>query len=109
MLYFINYTDAMYIVEQSGTFKSWLGDLHDAMGRLRIVARLSMATEGNLGDCEPVGDGVHEMRVHVGPGYRLYFVYRGNRIIFLLMGGSKGTQRRDIKRAKEMAEALDKE
>ena len=105
----MNYTDPMYTVEQSGTFKAWLNDLRDAMGRLRITARLSMATEGNLGDCEPVGDGVHEMRVHVGPGYRLYFVHRGNRIIFLLMGGSKGTQRRDIKRAKEMAAALEKE
>lgn len=109
LLYFMNYTDTMYTVEQSGTFKAWLNDLRDAMGRLRITARLSMATEGNLGDCEPVGDGVHEMRVHVGPGYRLYFVHRGNRIIFLLMGGIKDTQRRDIKRAKEMAEALDKE
>lgn len=105
----MSYTYTMYTVEQSGTFKAWLNDLRDAMGRLRITARLSMATEGNLGDCEPVGDGVHEMRVHVGPGYRLYFVHRGNRIIFLLMGGDKGTQRRDIKRAKEMAAALDKE
>ena len=108
-LYSMNYTRSMYAVEQSGTFKAWLNDLRDAMGRLRIAARLSMATEGNLGDCEPVGGGVHEMRVHVGPGYRLYFVHRGDRIIFLLMGGNKSTQRRDIKRAKEMAEALEKE
>lgn len=105
----MNYTDTMYTVEQSDTFKDWLNNLRDAMGRFRITARLTMATEGNLGDCEPVGDGVHEMRVHCGPGYRLYFVHRGNRIIFLLMAGSKGTQRRDIKRAKEMAEELDKE
>jgi putative addiction module killer protein len=99
----------MYAVEQSGTFKAWLNDLRDAIGRLRITARLSMATEGNLGDCEPVGDGIHEMRVHFGPGYRLYFVHRGNRIIFLLNGGDKSTQRRDIKRAKEMAAELDKD
>lgn len=99
----------MYTVEQSGIFKVWHNDLRDALGRLRITARLSMAKEGNLGDCEPVGDGVHEMRVHCGPGYRLYFVHRGNRIIFLLMGGSKATQRRDIKQAKAMAKELDKE
>ena len=68
-----------------------------------------MAKEGNLGDCEPVGDGVHEMRVHVGPGYRLYFTQRGQRVIFLLMGGDKSTQSRDIKRAKAMAEEIDKE
>ena len=105
----MNYTSTMYTLEQSGTFKAWLNDLRDVTGRLRITARLSMAAEGHLGDCAPVGDGVHELRVHVGPGYRLYFVYRGNRIIFLLTGGSKGTQRRDIKRAKEMAEDLDKE
>jgi len=108
-LYFMNYTCTMYAVEQSGTFKAWLNDLRDAIGRLRITARLSMATEGNLGDCEPVGDGIHEMRVHFGPGYRLYFVHRGNRIIFLLNGGDKSTQRRDIKRAKEMAAELDKD
>ena len=68
-----------------------------------------MAKEGNLGDCEPVEDGVYEMRVHVGPGYRLYFMHRGQRMIFLLMGGDKASQRRDIKRAKAMAEELDKE
>lgn len=68
-----------------------------------------MAKEANLGDCEPVGDGVHEMRVPIGPGYRLYFVHRGQRLIFLLMGGDKASQRRDIKRAKAMAEELDKE
>jgi len=68
-----------------------------------------MAKEGNLGDCEPVGDGVHEMRAHGGSGYRLYFTHRGNRVIFLLLGGNKSSQSRDIKRAKVMAEEIDKE
>lgn len=99
----------MYVVEQSDTFKAWLNDLRDAIGRLRITARLTIAGEGNLGDSASVGDGVHEMRVHVGPGYRIYFVHRGNRIIFLLNGGDKSTQRRDIKRAKEMAAELDED
>ncbi|MDP2795364.1 MAG: type II toxin-antitoxin system RelE/ParE family toxin [Sulfurisoma sp.] len=99
----------MYSVEQSKTFRVWLNELRDDMARVRITARIVMAKEGNLGDCEPVGDGVHEMRVHVGPGYRLYFTHRGNRVIFLLMGGDKSTQGRDIKRAKAMAEEIDKE
>jgi putative addiction module killer protein len=58
----------MYSVEQSKTFKAWLGDLRDGVARVRIAARIVMAKEGRLGDCEPVGGGVHEMRVHVGPG-----------------------------------------
>lgn len=105
----MNYTGPMYVVKQSDTFKAWLNDLRDAIGRLRITARLTIAGEGNLSDCAPVGDGVHEMRVHVGPGYRLYFVHHGKRIIFLLNGGDKSTQRRDIKRAKEMAAELDED
>ena len=105
----MNYTESMYSVEQSKTFRTWLNDLRDGLARVRITARIVMAKEGSLGDCEPVGGGVHEMRVHVGPGYRLYFVHRGQRMIFLLMGGDKASQRRDIKRAKAMAEELDKE
>lgn len=105
----MNYTSPIYSVEQSRTFCEWLHDLRDPVARVRITARIVMAKEGNLGDCEPVGDGMHEMRVHVGPGYRLYFTQRGQRVIFLLMGGNKTTQSRDIKRAKAMAEAMDKE
>ena len=105
----MHYTNPMYLVAQSKTFKAWLNDLRDGMARVRITARIVMAKEGNLGDCEPVGDGVHEMRVHVGPGYRLYFVRRGERIIFLLLGGDKSSQSRDIKRAKAMAEEVNKE
>lgn len=61
----MNYTHDMYVVEQSDTFKAWLNDLRDAIGRLRITARLTIAGEGNLGDCAPVGDGVHEMRSQI--------------------------------------------
>ena len=99
----------IYSVKQSARFKTWLNGLRDAMARVRIVARLAMAGEGNLGDCESVGDGVHEMRVHVGPGYRVYFVHRGQRVIFLLHGGDKSTQSKDIKRAKAMAKEIDEE
>lgn len=99
----------MYSVEQSSTFRAWLNDLRDGLARVRITAKIIMAREGNLGDCESVGDGVHEMRVHVGPGYRLYFVHRGQRMIFLLLGGNKSSQSRDIKRAKAMAAEIEKE
>lgn len=105
----MEYTQSVYTVEQSETFGIWLNDLRDSMARVRITARIVMAKEGNLGDCEPVGDGVYEMRVHVGPGYRLYFTQRGHRVIFLLLGGDKSTQSKDIKRAKVMAKELDED
>lgn len=70
------------------------------------MARLTSAERGNLGDCEAVGEGVSEMRIHYGPGYRVYFVRHGAAIYLLLNGGDKGTQRRDIERAKEMAREL---
>jgi len=108
-VYFMNYTDAMYSVEQSETFSTWLHGLRDAMARIRVTARISVAKEGNLGDCESVGDGVHEMRVHVGPGYRLYFRHSGQRVIFLLLSGDKSSQSRDIKRAKAMAKEINEE
>jgi putative addiction module killer protein len=108
-VYLMNYTCCMYSVEQSKTFKAWLNELRDAFARVRITARLTMAKEGNLGDCKPVGDGVHEMRVHVAWARATDFVHRGERIIFLLLGGNKSSQSRDIKRAKAMAEEIDKE
>jgi putative addiction module killer protein len=64
---------------------------------------LDAAAEGNFGDCEPVGEGASEMRVHVGPGYRVYFTRRGARVYLLLVGGSKASQKRDIKAALRMA------
>jgi putative addiction module killer protein len=71
--------------------------------------RLDRAIKGNFGDCEPVGEGVSEMRIHYGPGYRVYFARRGALLYLLLIGGDKGSQKRDIKRAIEMARTLPKE
>jgi putative addiction module killer protein len=90
-------------------FDAWLSDLKDKMGRARIVHRIRSAEHGNFGDCEPVGDGVSEMRIHVGPGYRAYFTRRAEVVYLLLLGGDKSSQKRDIKRATEMARTLDKE
>jgi putative addiction module killer protein len=87
-------------------FESWLSDLRDGQGRARIQARIDRAAAGNLGTCAPVGEGVSEMKIDVGPGYRVYFVLRGIELIILLAGGDKSTQAKDIALAKELARQL---
>lgn len=99
----------MNIFERSEEFDAWLARLKDKVGRARIVHRIRSAEHGNFGDCEPVGEGVFEMRVHFGPGYRAYFTRRAKVVYLLLVGGDKSSQKRDIKCAIEMARALDKE
>ena len=93
----------MYTILRSATFDRWLRRLRDRQASRRIVARLLAAEDGHLGDVKPVGGGVSEMRIKCGPGYRVYFITRGADIIVLLCGGDKGSQRRDIERAKRMA------
>jgi putative addiction module killer protein len=88
---------------RSSDFDAWLTALADHKGKARILAS---ATLGNFGDCEPLGDGVSEMRIHVGPGYRVYFVRTGTTIYVLLVGGDKSTQKPDVARAKKMAREL---
>ncbi|MEJ0085308.1 MAG: type II toxin-antitoxin system RelE/ParE family toxin [Pseudomonadota bacterium] len=87
-------------------FEQWLEKLRDAKGKARILSRLDSAALGNFGDCQPVGEGVSEMRIHFGPGYRVYFTRSGTFIYALLIGGDKSTQRRDIKHALKMAREL---
>ncbi len=94
---------------RSEEFDTWLSALKDKVGRARIIHRIRSAEHGNFGDCEPVGEGVSEMRIHFGPGYRVYYTRRGEVIYLLLLGGDKSSQKRDIKRALEMARTLDKE
>lgn len=94
---------------KSDEFNDWLLHLKDPVGKAIIIKRIRSAEAGNFGDCEPVGDGVSEMRIHFGPGYRVYFTRRGNVVYLLLIGGDKSTQKRDILRAKVMANALPKE
>jgi putative addiction module killer protein len=81
-------------------FVEWLQGLHDRQARTRIEARLTRVAVGNLGDVEPVGEGVLELRIDWGPGYRIYFSRVSKIILLLLCGGDKTTQQRDIKRAK---------
>lgn len=99
----------MNIFERTEEFDNWPADLKDKVGSARIVLRIRSTEHGNFGDCEPVGEGVFEMRVHFGPGYRAYYTRRAKIVYLLLLGGDKSTQKRDIKRAIEMARALDKE
>ena len=94
---------------RSDGFDAWLASLQDKVGRARIIHRIRAAEHGNFGDCKPVGEGVSEMRVHFGSGYRVYFTRRGNVVYLLLLGGNKSSQKRDIKRAIEMARAIEKE
>jgi putative addiction module killer protein len=81
-------------------FVIWLDTIKDTITRLRISKRLRRIEQNNLGDVGSVGDGVYELRIHFGPGFRVYFGYVGKEIILLLIGGDKGSQARDIQKAK---------
>ena len=81
-------------------FEEWLDDLNDKRAVARILARLARVRQGNLGDCKSVGEGVSELRVDYGPGYRVYFGQKGRTLVVLLCGGDKRTQDRDIRQAK---------
>ena len=85
--------------------EQWLRRLRDPVAKRAVYNRISRVRVGNFGDCEPVGGGVHELRIPVGKGYRVYFTQRG-RTVSLLMGGHKGTQKRDIARARAMSQTL---
>lgn len=87
-------------------FVDWFTALRDIRAKVRIQARIDRAGLGNFGDCAPVGEGVSEMRIHYGPGYRVYFVQRGFEVVILLAGGDKSSQTKDIKRALDLARGL---
>lgn len=94
-------------VRQTGIFRAWLRELRDVRAQERIAQRLSRLGVGLFGDAKPVGGGVLELRIDHGPGYRVYFARQGDLLVLLLCGGDKGTQRRDIKRAKLLAKELE--
>lgn len=99
----------MYSIDKTSEFSDWLSALRDLRARARIASRIKSAEHGNFGDCEPVGEGVSEMRIHVGAGYRVYFTQREKVVYLLLCGGDKSTQKRDIARAKAMRKQLEEE
>jgi len=96
----------MIEVSQTTSFAKWRDELRDTNARLRIVARIRRMELGNPGDVKSVGEGVSEMRITYGPGYRVYFVSMGSTIVVLLCGGDKSSQSRDIALAKQMAKEI---
>ncbi len=96
----------MKTVYTTEVFDTWFAGLRDQQAKRRIQVRIDRAEDGNFGDCGPVGEGVSEMRIHYGPGYRVYFAQHGNEIVILLAGGDKSTQDKDIKAALKLAREL---
>ena len=98
----------MIEVRQTDAFAKWLKGLKDQVARRQINSRLArIASTGNFGDFASVGGGVSELRIHAGAGYRIYYALRDGEVVILLCGGDKGSQDRDVRRAKEMAAALE--
>lgn len=97
------YSEYVYKVLQTETYKKWFRKLRDDVAKRNITLRIERMKNGNFGDSKTVGEGVFELRVDVGKGYRVYFKNNGKEIIILLVGGSKSSQDVDIKTAKKMA------
>jgi putative addiction module killer protein len=96
----------MITFERSEVFRKWLKELQDRKGRARILTRIDSASQGNFGDCKYIAEGVYEMRVHYGPGYRVYYKRGDHSVCRLLVGGVKSTQHSDIRKALKMAREL---
>jgi putative addiction module killer protein len=97
----------MITIKQSALFLKWQKKLRDNKAKALIAARIFRLANGLAGDAEPVGEGISELRIHSGPGYRVYYKQHGNEIIILLCGGDKSTQSSDIKMAKKLAKEWD--
>ena len=96
----------MLQIRKTGTFAQWLDALRDVRARARVQVRIERLAAGNAGDVEPVGEGVSELRIDYGPGYRVYFKRQGREVVILLAGGDKRTQSADIKTALRLARNL---
>lgn len=106
MVYLMGYKEKMIEVRQTEVFTRWFDGLRDRQVRARINVRIRRLSLGNFGDAKPVGEGVSELRIDFGPGYRVYFVRRGRTLVILLAGGDKHSQDRDIKKAQKLAREL---
>ena len=96
----------MYSITETEVFSNWLNGLKDTITRARLIKRLQRAALGNLGDTKPVGEGVFEMREFFGPGWRMYYIQRGDVLIVMLGGGDKSSQQRDIERAIQLSKEV---
>ncbi|MDE1996752.1 MAG: type II toxin-antitoxin system RelE/ParE family toxin [Rhizobiaceae bacterium] len=99
----MEYVSDVFKIYRTKIFINWLSQLKDRRAAARIASRMLRAEDGNLGDVKFVGDGVGEMRIDYGPGYRIYFIRNGQVVIVLLCGGDKSTQQKDIGEAKRLA------
>lgn len=106
-MYKTGYTPVVYSIQTTEVFETWFDGLKDRQARARIQARIDRAEDGNFGDCKPVGEGVSEMRIHHGAGFRIYFRLVGVELVILLAGGVKSTQSSDIKTALKLARRLE--
>ena len=98
----------MYFIEKTTEFDKWLRKLKDLRAKVKILIRIQKLEEDeHFGDCEPVGDGIKELKINYAKGYRIYFKEKDNKIIILLFGGDKSTQQSDIEKAKEIWKSLD--
>lgn len=93
----------MMEIRKTELFANWLNNLRDIQAKARVLVKIERLASGNAGDVKPVGDGVSEMRINYGPGYRVYFIQRGSELIILLAGGDKSSQSKDIKSAIRLA------
>jgi putative addiction module killer protein len=97
----------MAAIRETEEFSNWLNKLRDAVAKAKIASRIERLVRGNPGDVKPVGEGVSELRIHHGAGYRVYFIQRGEQLIVLLCGGDKDSQDADIANAKKIASELE--
>jgi putative addiction module killer protein len=96
----------MVEIRKTELFAKWIDNLRDVQAKARVLVRIERLASGNAGDAKPVGEGISEMRIDYGPGYRVYFTKRGSELIILLAGGDKGSQSADIKVALRLARNL---
>jgi putative addiction module killer protein len=97
----------MPTIKRTDEFSGWLRNLRDIRARAKVISRIERLNGGNPGDVAPVGDGISEMRIHYGPGYRVYYIQRGEEIVVLLCGGDKRSQDSDISAARKLASELE--
>jgi len=102
----MGYNPSMIEIRKTEAYARWIDGLRDIRARARILARVERLATGNPGDVKPVGEGVSELRIHYGPGYRVYYTQRGRELVVLLAGGDKSTQARDIRTALRLARNL---
>jgi len=105
-MYPVGYNFYIIEIRKTDVFAAWLDNLRDIRARARILVRIERLAAENLGDVKPVAEGVSELRINYGPGYRVYFIKRGRELVILLAGGDKSTQDRDIKTALRLARNL---